>query len=63
MDRIDILIPAAIGLLLATRPQLFVKAGGAAAQDPGKLRRLRLIGAALLSVALLYTAIRILSPR
>ena len=63
MDRIDILIPAAIGLLLAARPQLFVKPGTAAAQDPAKLRRLRLIGVALLGVALLYGAIRILSPR
>ena len=63
MDRIDILIPAAIGLLLAARPQLFIKPGSAPAKDTANLRRLRLIGVALLGVALLYAAIRILSPR
>lgn len=63
MDRIDILIPAAIGLLLALRPQAFMKPGNAAAQDATKLRRLRLIGVALIGVALLYAAIRFLSSR
>ena len=63
MAYIDILIPAAIGLLLALRPQAFVKPDSDAAKDPAKLRRLRLVGATLLGVALLYTAIRILSPR
>lgn len=63
MDRIDILIPAAIGLLLALRPQAFMKPGSDSAKDPAKLRRLRLIGVALLGVALLYSAIRLLSSR
>ena len=63
MAYIDILIPVAIGLLLALRPRSFVKPDSDSAKDPAKLRRLRLIGVALLGVAALYAVIRLLSSR
>lgn len=63
MDLIDILIPAAIGLLLVLRPQAFLKPSASAEADAVKTRRFRVIGAVLLGVALLYAAIRLLSSR
>jgi hypothetical protein len=63
MDRIDIIIPAAIGLLLFLRPQSFVKPGASAEENAPKLRRFRQIGGVLLGVALLYAAIRFLASR
>ena len=61
MDRIDILIPAGIGLLLLLRPQSFFKPSDSAEADAVKAKRFRTIGGVLLGVALLYTIIRLLS--
>lgn len=61
MDRIDILIPAALGLLLVLRPQAMFKPSDSAEQDAAKVKRFRTIGGVLLGVALLYTVIRLLS--
>jgi hypothetical protein len=61
MDRVDILIPGAIGLLLLLRPQAFFRPSGSTEENAVKTRRFRTIGGVLLGVALLYTVIRLLS--
>lgn len=63
MAYIDILIPAAIGLLLMLRPAVFTKPASSEEEQAKKLSVLRRIGAVLLGVALLYTAVRLFSPR
>ena len=63
MASIDILIPAAIGLLLMLRPSTFTRPGASEEEQAKKLSLLRRIGAVLVGVALLYTAIRLSSPR
>lgn len=63
MSLIDAVIPFAVGMLLALRPQMFVKAGGAQEESRIKRNRLRKIGYLLIGVAAVYAVIALVESR
>lgn len=61
MSYVDVAIPLVIGLLLALRPQSFIKPRGSETANAAKLGKVRKIGFVLLGVAALYLVIRLAS--
>lgn len=53
----EALIPLVLGLLLALRPQAFLRKGDSTDAHDNKVRTLRWIGYALIAIAALYAAI------